>query len=135
MSILRDLIRQEIKAAIQEEIRGAVRAELTDQPEPAARASMLPDQPIRRRRPVPFQHRWPKGTIVRVNGTFFGTPAAPGTHLYKVWSTIRDHLKPAQEIDRGVLTREIEILLDTHGLSSAVTQLLKRGCLSAVVRT
>jgi hypothetical protein len=113
-----------------------VSEELAGVPTPVVPAAHGMDTPQPRRTAAPFKHRWPKGTRIRLNSAYYGIPAAPNTRIHRVWMTIKEYLKPAQEIDRTTLTKDITLLLNLDpkkgDLSPVITHLLKLHCLVAV---
>ena len=69
---------------------------------------------------------WPRGTIVHVNPTSMGPPS--NTDLGRVWRAIKAHMPPPDEMERGKLAVEMELVLNkSRGtLSALVSRLLQQ---------
>lgn len=101
---------------------------------PAQPAAPVADEP-KPRVPRHHQQKWPVGTRVRVNQTYVGHPAAPGTKVHAVWAAIKQHLG-VEEQERTSLGKEIDIILNlpTNTSSHTISRLLFLGALVAVHR-
>jgi len=86
--------------------------------------------PVRHNMARPMRHG--KGTWVRVNQTFIGCPATPGTNFERLWKAAVQHLGDG-ELPRVQLRAELAVLLgvEPHTLSSSLTRLLDLGVLVA----
>ena len=86
---------------------------------------------------VPRQRhqKWPVGTVVRINQTFLGNPAAPGTQVYEAFKTARE-LLGYNEVNRLELARNLETLLGwpKNFGSAIVSRMLEAGALTPVHR-
>jgi hypothetical protein len=134
MSTLKDLIREQVRETIREQLGdlgGLIQKVIGEE-----LGVSTPTQPADRPQPRSvrgYKQEWPKGTTVRINGAYRGNPAAPSTTIYKVWATIKQFLKPAEEMERWALAQQISTLTDIepHAVSTILTRLLRSHALIA----
>lgn len=120
-ALMRDVLRDEMRELLKSEARAAIKE------------MMQPTESVQHRAPRTFTMRHGRNALVRVNPTFIGPPAAPGTQRIRVWDAIRQWIGD-KAVTRVTLTREMEKLFNVRegGLSTVVTYLLDKKALIVV---
>lgn len=142
---VRTLLAEQIKAATAEVVAEEVSKAFKPTEKPHAIGTAWPEhlapepprdgvRPTGPSGPRGRHQKYPAGTTVRINATYLGNPAAPGTDVYKCYQAIKQYVGEVNEVNRTGLARSIETLLNwkEHKAGTTISRLLKLGALVAV---